>query len=279
MAGTTEGIHYLGVELGPFGQAGETLRRERLVQFYRAEVRPTDAEVLWRDGGDCPGHDAGERFAADARHAGLVSQPKTRGAVVEWRGVTRRHRAIVRPEDRTERGEPLERCGRANAFVMHQVDVGYRDDLVSEHAGVDDGGGPLVTPQCEGVLGFSGDRSPIRQQFRRLAQRDGPFSKHFRIYHPPTERGDESVALSRAKPDSGFTMTQGARNIDSTPPARQMKASPAAIIRAAWTAASMPEPHKRFTVAHGTETGRPARSTAIRAALRLSSPAPFASPK
>ena len=41
----------------------------------------------------------------------------------------------------------------------------------------------------------------------------------------------------------------------------------------------MPEPHRRFTVAPGIEVGRPASSTAMRATLRLSSPAWLASPK
>ena len=43
--------------------------------------------------------------------------------------------------------------------------------------------------------------------------------------------------------------------------------------------ASIPEPHKRFTVAPGTLYGMPASSNAIRATLRLSSPDWFAQPK
>src|SRR5207245_2817057 len=40
-----------------------------------------------------------------------------------------------------------------------------------------------------------------------------------------------------------------------------------------------PEPHSRFTVCPGTSTGSPARSSAMRATLRLSSPAWFAQPR
>ena len=55
--------------------------------------------------------------------------------------------------------------------------------------------------------------------------------------------------------------------------------SPAAIARDALNAASIPDPHSRLTVAPGTDVGRPASSTAMRATLRLSSPAWLASPK
>jgi hypothetical protein len=48
--------------------------------------------------------------------------------------------------------------------------------------------------------------------------------------------------------------------------------------RAAIASASRPEPHTRLTVAPGTDTGRPAKSSAMRATLRLSSPAWLAHP-
>ena len=44
-------------------------------------------------------------------------------------------------------------------------------------------------------------------------------------------------------------------------------------LRAALPTASMPDPHSRLIVAAGTVVGRPASSSAIRATLRLSSPA------
>ncbi len=78
---------------------------------------------------------------------------------------------------------------------------------------------------------------------------------------------------------SGFCTTQGARLIDSTPPAMATEASPSAMARAAWMTASRPEPQSLLTVTPGTDTGSPASRTAIRATSRLSSPAPLASPK
>ncbi len=67
--------------------------------------------------------------------------------------------------------------------------------------------------------------------------------------------------------------------MDSEPPAITMSASPAAMVRAAMVTASSPEAHSRLTVAPGTESGRPASRAAMRATLRLSSPAWLAAPQ
>ena len=45
------------------------------------------------------------------------------------------------------------------------------------------------------------------------------------------------------------------------------------MARDAFTAAAMPEAHKRFTVSPPMEVGKPANKVAIRATFRLSSPA------
>ena len=68
-------------------------------------------------------------------------------------------------------------------------------------------------------------------------------------------------------------ITYGARVIDSTPPAIMMSPQPAAIAWAAEFTACRPLAHKRVTVVPGTVMGKPAKSAAIRATLRLSSPA------
>src|SRR5690606_10838820 len=88
-----------------------------------------------------------------------------------------------------------------------------------------------------------------------------------------------TAGVPRANASPGFSITYGARLIDSTPPATKTSPSPARI---AWNAAFTawrPEPHRRFTVWPGTLTGRPASRPAIRAMLRLSSPAWFAQPR
>ena len=88
-----------------------------------------------------------------------------------------------------------------------------------------------------------------------------------------------AVSSERAQASPLRWTTNGARVIDSVPPATQMSASPAAIARAASLTASMPEPQSRFTVAPGISTGSPASSTAIRATFLLSSPAWLAAPQ
>src|SRR5258705_1473796 len=65
----------------------------------------------------------------------------------------------------------------------------------------------------------------------------------------------------------------------STPPATNASPSPALIACAALAIACSPEPQRRLTVCPGTSTGKPASSAAIRATLRLSSPAWFVQPR
>ena len=87
------------------------------------------------------------------------------------------------------------------------------------------------------------------------------------------------ISAWRAKALSALPSTNGARLMLSTPPAITSSASPALIARAALPIASMPEPHSRLTVTPGTPAGRPASSAAMRATLRLSSPAWLAQPR
>lgn len=58
-----------------------------------------------------------------------------------------------------------------------------------------------------------------------------------------------------------------------------MSASPVSISRLACMAASSEEPHRRLIVEPGTDVGKPFKSHAMRATLRLSSPAWLAQPK
>ena len=82
----------------------------------------------------------------------------------------------------------------------------------------------------------------------------------------------------RSHAPSALSITYGARVIDSTPPATNTSPSPAPIAWAALFTAWRPEPHSRLTVCPATSTGSPARRAAMRATLRLSSPAPLAQP-
>ena len=90
---------------------------------------------------------------------------------------------------------------------------------------------------------------------------------------------DAVGAAGRAHGVPGFCITQGARVIDSTPPAIAKSISPARIARAPAPTASRPEAQRRLRVWPGPDSGRPASSNAMRATLRLSSPAWLAQPK
>ena len=124
------------------------------------------------------------------------------------------------------------------------------------------------------------DSVPLGDDLGGLAHRQQAVELgHPRIDQPPAERG---VAPSRELPvgkaRSGLAITHGARLIDSEPPATITSPHPPARACAAVITACIPDPQSRLTVAPGTLSGRPASSTAIRATLRLSSPAWLAAP-
>ena len=64
----------------------------------------------------------------------------------------------------------------------------------------------------------------------------------------------------------------------SAPPAKYTSPSPALMARLASMMLCSPLAQSRFTVVPGTVTGRPASNAAMRAVLRLSSPAWLAAP-
>ncbi len=87
-----------------------------------------------------------------------------------------------------------------------------------------------------------------------------------------------STLLYLEKALSAFGITNGARDILSTPPAITKSISPDIMVRQATITASKPDPHNLFIVVAGIETGRPDSNVAIRATFLLSSPAWFAHP-
>ena len=87
------------------------------------------------------------------------------------------------------------------------------------------------------------------------------------------------ISAERENASPALPITNGARVIDSTPPAMAKSISPVRIARAASPTALSPEAQSRFTVTPGTEAGSPASNSAMRATLRLSSPDWLAQPK
>jgi hypothetical protein len=90
---------------------------------------------------------------------------------------------------------------------------------------------------------------------------------------------ESCICESVPKAFEGLDMTNGARVIFSTPPATNKSPSPLWMARAAAIPADKPLAQSRFTVSPGTLWGKPASSAAMRATLRLSSPAWLAQPK
>ena len=87
-----------------------------------------------------------------------------------------------------------------------------------------------------------------------------------------------SIFPMREKADSALPITNGARDMLSTPPAIMSAVSPLLMARVATAIASRLEPHRRLTVVPGISWGRPASRRAMRPTLRLSSPAWLAQP-
>jgi hypothetical protein len=106
-----------------------------------------------------------------------------------------------------------------------------------------------------------------------------PYISFMRLFTKRQPMVVSYTALVREKAVSALGMTKGARLMLSTPPAIISCASPDLMARAAVPTASRPEPHKRLMVAPGRSMGRPASRVAMRATLRLSSPAWLAQPK
>ena len=95
--------------------------------------------------------------------------------------------------------------------------------------------------------------------------------------HPTVVSATSGAFRFHASP--ALSITYGARVMFSTPPAMNVVPSPALIACAALATACSPEPQSRFTVCPGTATGSPASNSAIRATLRLSSPAWLVQPR
>ena len=67
------------------------------------------------------------------------------------------------------------------------------------------------------------------------------------------------MSAEREKASGALPITNGARVIDSTPPAMANSISPARIARPAAPTASRPEAQRRFRVWPGTDSGMPAK--------------------
>ena len=155
-----------------------------------------------------------------------------------------------------------------------------RDELVGEPAGLDGGDRALLALERERVLALAADAPALGDVLGGLAHRVRvvPLGQP-RVDEPPAERRVGHRAVAAVVRRLGLERTYGARVIDSTPPPMNTSPSPTAIAWAAELIACSPEPHSRLTVSPPTSTGKSASSSAMRATLRLSSPAWLAQPR
>ena len=139
-----------------------------------------------------------------------------------------------------------------------RVDVADRHELVVEPSGVGGRSPALLRAQRERVLVLARD-----------AQRSATFSPVSPIVSSgksASSRGlgkrqpsvvSYSVRSPRGNAASGFAVTSGARDIDSTPPATKRSPSPAITAWHAPTIAASPDAHSRLTVTPRDRLGQP----------------------
>ena len=88
------------------------------------------------------------------------------------------------------------------------------------------------------------------------------------VDHRPSRTIASIISVSPMRePVRAFGMRNGARLIDSIPPATAMSMSPARIIWSASAIAEVPDRHTLFTVIAGTSFGIPAATAAWRAVI------------
>ena len=131
------------------------------------------------------------------------------------------------------------------------------------------------------LLARRSSTSRRRSPRSRPSSASGKRAAMLRVLEAPADAScRRSSAACGRRPRRSCCITNGARVMLSTPPAIDdaRRRRPRRASRASLTA-SRPEPHRRFTVTAGTSYGRPASSAAMRATLRLSSPAWLVAPK
>src|SRR6185437_9718391 len=142
---------------------------------------------------------------------------------------------------------------------------GDGNELVGEDARLERRLGATLALDGEAVLLGARDLVALRDYLGRLTQRNRPFLLEPGIREPPSHRrvrglrGPAAPRLARLEGHVGR-----ARHVLDA--ARDEYVALTGLDRlAALAAAWRPEPHNRFTVWPGTSTGRPARSSAMRA--------------
>ena len=285
-------VHLLGVE-PELADDLQALRREGLVQLDEVELARLDAGAREQlphgrnradahdpriDARDGARHESSERLGAERRGLLRARDHERGGAVVDPARVPGGDGAVL-AERGPKRGQLLQRRVRAGMLVAR--DVADRHELVVEAAGLDSGSVPALALEGEGVL--VGSASPPKRSatFSPVSPIDssGNIASRRGFGKRQPSVVSQVVWFPRGNACSGFPVTKGARVIDSAPPATKSSPSPAFTAWHAETTAERPDAQRRLTVTPATSCGSPASKAAMRATLRLSSPAWLAAPK
>ena len=198
------------------------------------------------------GHDSCPRLQPVPLDVRLAGDHHRRGTVVERAGVAGGDEPVG-TVDRAELGEPLEAGVGSRPLVGGELTVptGGRSRRRSVRSR-----SPSTARWCDRSANASSSvagQAPalgdllggLRHRQGRVARRSAGWGTASRSR---CRRSRPGLAHARA----GFSVTHGARVIDSTPPATTRSASPAAISARAVATAVRPEAHNRLTVNPGT---------------------------
>ena len=263
-----------------------TRQPARASAFLPAGIGPF-AHQVGLDAGGRERHDARERLELRRAHERLARDEHRARAVVQRRAVPRRDRAPFAEHGRELR-ERLERRVGAGRLVGRER---YGVALLLRH-GNRARSRARTRPRAIAAAAFFCDatakRPALRGRSSTSRRRSPPSRPSIGAGSAPPSRGSRSAsrascrrspAASGRTPPALLRIANGARVMLSTPPATTTSASPVHTRLTASVTASSPEPQSRFTVTAGTSYGSPASSPAMRATLRLSSPAWFVAPK
>ena len=190
-------------------------------------------------------------------------------------------------DDRLQLRQRLQRRVRPRVLVGRDLERralrsrdGDRDDLAGEQAGGRRRAGPLLAAQREAILIRAGDAVLGGDVLGGLGHRVDAVSRlHPRVDEAPAERGVGPAPGRGRRPRPAWPSRTAPATCSRRRRRSRATSRPPRSARAPAMQASRLDAHRRLTVAPGTRSGSPASSSAIRATLRLSSPAWFAQPR
>ena len=223
---------------------------------------------------------------AEAGDRGLRRQQQRAGPVVDARRVAGGDGGAG-PEEGLEAGEIVRASSRAAGCSSRSTTRVSRPaftgtgTISSASQPVRPGPlGPLLASERVRVLVRARDAVLAGEVLRRLGHGvDAVLRLHHRVDEAPAERRVLELLVAAEGPRRPCRGRAASGTCSRRRRPGRDRPRRSRMARAAWPTASSPDAQSRLTVTPGTEAGSPASSAAIRATLRLSSPAWFAQPR